>query len=156
MPKDKEIFDVPLPPPPSMPLKGYLVREDSDTLWIQDFQGTWMIKKSDVLGRGEWPGVSDTRFSGKAGVFFIKDGAEIQSVRAVTVKAKRDWPLAVADAARVSEVRGLSALEEAPIENLTDPEFGIFRDSQRPRPAPRYTYCKGPDGRFYICDNLAV
>ena len=48
----------------SPPLRGYLIKDDHDKIWVQDRQGTWIINKSDLVTSGAWDGV-DPRFSGK-------------------------------------------------------------------------------------------
>jgi hypothetical protein len=140
------------PPAPAIPLKGYLIREESEQIWVVDQQGTWIINVSDLTGRGEWSGVIDNRFSGSPGIFYIRDGAEIKMVRTVKIKASLDWPLAIAANARESQEAGDTAVDMLVQNQLS--VLGI-RDLIADRRTV-YTYCKGPDGKKYICDNAAV
>ncbi len=98
-------------PPLAIPLKGYLLKEAAEQFWIQDYQGTWIVNAQDVVGRGDWEGVDDSRFSGTPGIFYVRDGAEISEVRTVKVKAVRDWPLAIAESTRGAGVKGASNLD---------------------------------------------
>ncbi len=118
----------------AVPLKGYLIKEAAEQLWVADQEGTWIINARDLAGRGEWSGVAGSQFSGRPGIFYVRDGAEINQVRTVKIRAAFDWPLAVGAKARDCEVAGYSSIDT--------------------RHSP-YTYCKGPDGKWYICDNRA-
>jgi hypothetical protein len=75
-------------PIPSVPLRGYIVEEDDERLWIQDREGTWAVKRADVVATQEWKG-SDARFRGKPTCVFIRDGAEIFEVKPYRVKLAR-------------------------------------------------------------------
>lgn len=75
-------------PIPSVPLRGYVVEEDSERLWIQDREGTWAVKRSDIVATQEWKG-SDPRFRGKPTCVFVRDGADILEVRPYRVKLAR-------------------------------------------------------------------
>ena len=149
----KKAFEVPARPPLAAPLKGYAVKEDGEQVWVQDQQSTWIIDAKDVIGRSEWAGVADSRFSGKPGIFHIRDGAEISEVRTVKIKAALNWPLAIADKTRGSEVVGASNVDALASERLGELQV---RDLVSIMRRATYTYCTGPDGKKYICDNAVV
>lgn len=75
-------------PVPSVPLRGYVVEEDNERLWIQDREGTWAVKRADIVKTQDWKG-SDSRFNGKPTCVFIRDGADILEVRPYRVKLAR-------------------------------------------------------------------
>lgn len=135
--------------PPSVSLTGYLTRERDGQLWIQDQVGTWIVNASDIVGRGEWEGVKDSRYSGKPGVFHIQGDAEIYEVVPLKLKAVHQAPMAMLTTARVTNVKGMSDLDGLVLERMFD-EVMLTDGSEG---TATYTYCKGPDGRMYICDN---
>lgn len=80
--------------------QGYLQNDGEDQIWICNADGTWIINKDDIVGRTEWTGVADKRFTGKPLTVYVKGDAEIFEIRAVKLKALRAWPPAIAPAAR--------------------------------------------------------
>ena len=75
-------------PVASVPLRGYVVEEDEGRLWIQDREGTWAVRREDIVVTQDWKG-SDPRFRGKPTCVFIREGAEILEVRPYRVKLSR-------------------------------------------------------------------
>lgn len=75
-------------PVASVPLRGYVVEQDNERIWIQDREGTWAVNKADVVATQEWDG-SDPRFRGKPTCVFIRDGADILEIRPYRVKIAR-------------------------------------------------------------------
>jgi len=75
-------------PVPSVPLRGYVVEEDDGRLWIQDREGTWAVRREDIVVTQDWKG-SDPRFRGKPTCVFIREGAEIFEVKPYRVKLSR-------------------------------------------------------------------
>jgi hypothetical protein len=119
-------YAIPERPPLAIPLKGYLVKETAEQVWVQDNQGTWIVNAKDIVGRDEWAGMRDARFSGTPGIFHVKDGAEIKEIRTVTVKALRDWPLAISESTRGAEVKGgsnLDSLARARVQQLQTTDY---------------------------------
>jgi hypothetical protein len=135
-------------PPPSVSLTGYLVRERDGQLWIQDQLGMWIVNASDIVGREDWHGVADSRYSGEPGVFYIQGDAEIFEVVPIKLKAVESAPFAMLTSARVSSVKGMSELDALVLERSFDEMLEADGSD-----LATYTYCKGPDGRKYICDN---
>jgi hypothetical protein len=72
-------------PVPSVPLRGYIVEEDANRVWIQDREGTWAVNRSDIVATQEWKG-NDPRFQGKPTCVFIRDGADIFEIKPYKVK----------------------------------------------------------------------
>lgn len=72
-------------PVPSVPLRGYVVEEDDGRLWIQDREGTWAVRREDIVATQDWNG-SDPRFRGRPTCVFIREGAEIFEVKPYRVK----------------------------------------------------------------------
>ena len=75
-------------PVPSVPLRGFVIEEDDGRLWIQDREGTWVVRREDIVATQDWKG-SDPRFRGKPTCVFIREGAEIFEVKPYRVKLSR-------------------------------------------------------------------
>ena len=63
---------------------GLLTREDQDTIYIADPQGTWVIQRNDILALGEWKAqaVPDLMSNtGRPVRVAIREGATIQEIR---------------------------------------------------------------------------
>lgn len=133
--------DLPPHPGPFVPLKGYLVKESKNQIWIQDSLGTWIVEVSDVIGRRPLSDAGEHPFAGTPVILYIKDGAKILEIRTVKVTATQDWPLAVADTARMLDVRGYSEVDTLAVDRMKD--FGLLASGPRPHPKP--TYSPGPD-----------
>src|SRR5512144_2670603 len=48
-------------PVSSIPVRGYITDEDDERFWLRDHEGTWIVRKADVVATGEYQGVSDPR-----------------------------------------------------------------------------------------------
>ncbi len=90
----------------SVPLRGFIVKDEEDSLWIEDNSGTWIVKKSDIVGKNKDWNPGDTRFKGKPACIFIKDKAELFEIRPTTVDLSarpitlgdpRDLPTVIGD-----------------------------------------------------------
>ncbi len=75
-------------PVPSVPLRGYVVEEDRERLWIQDREGTWAVKRADIVATQAWD-APNPRYGGKPTCVFIRDGADIFEMRPYRVKLAR-------------------------------------------------------------------
>ena len=65
-------------------LAAVLTREDQDSIYLADPQGTWVIKRSDVLAVDEWKNHTVPEFmsgSGRPVRVSIKDGATMYEIR---------------------------------------------------------------------------
>lgn len=92
----------------SVPLRGYVVEEDTERLWIQDREGTWAVKRADIVATQEWKG-SDPRFRGKPTCVFIRDGADIFEVKPYRVKLAR-LPITLGASGEQPAVEGDAAM----------------------------------------------
>lgn len=93
-----------------VPLRGYLIKELPEQVWIRDRTSTWIVDPADVLEQAEWEGVDDPEFSGKPHLFTIRDGAKILEVRPATLTGKQR-PLALGDVTQVLELVGADMVE---------------------------------------------
>ena len=64
-------------PKPSIPVRGYVVAEDDQQIWLRDQEDTWLIFKRDIADETEWDGARDPRFSGRPTLIFVSEGADI-------------------------------------------------------------------------------
>jgi hypothetical protein len=78
----------------SIGFAGILVREDENSLYVADPQGTWVISRQDVVYLEDWKdetkissGVSEAlKNSGRAVRVGVKEGATIQEIRPWLIK----------------------------------------------------------------------
>lgn len=89
----------------SVPLRGFIVKDDADSVWIEDKSGTWIVKKSDIVGENKNWNPQDSRFKGKPTCIFIKDGAEIFEIRPTKVDLSAR-PITLGDPRDLPEVLG--------------------------------------------------
>lgn len=64
-----------------MPIRGYVIDEDADRLWLRDPEGTWLIHKPDIIAARDWDGVNDPRLEGTPRLLFVREGADIYETR---------------------------------------------------------------------------
>lgn len=70
--------------PLTVELRGFVCAEDDRCLVVEDGEGTWLVRKSDVLADDPWepmPGVVSARSNQRPAVLRIRDDAEIVETR---------------------------------------------------------------------------
>lgn len=82
----KELNGLPFPER-AIPVRGYLVSETADEIWLQDGQGTWVFAVKDVVGRSVWE-AADPRFQGKPTLLFIRDEATFYELKRYRVEMR--------------------------------------------------------------------
>jgi hypothetical protein len=118
-----------LKPVVSVPLRGYLVREDDDRMWIQDQEGTWIVNKADLHTRESWDGI-DPRYSGDPVCVFIRQGAEIYEVRPYKIQLGGSFSLRnLQEGSSVVGTEEMRAKEEQWLRNMGARHLG-FREDQ--------------------------
>lgn len=80
-PAPNEVISALRTPAPSIPVRGYITKEDGEHLWLRDERGIWLIDKNDIVTTREWQGTADPRFTGKPILLFIREGADIYELR---------------------------------------------------------------------------
>ena len=101
-----------LHPERSVPLRGFITRDDKDQVWISDRVGTWIVPTEAIVARDDWK-AKDARFKGNPEVLFLRDGAVIHEVRKTTIKIE-DRPRTISCREQAPErVDATTALEEA-------------------------------------------
>jgi hypothetical protein len=117
-----------LKPDVSVPLRGYLVREDDDRMWIQDREGTWIVDKADLQTRESWDGI-DPRYSGDPVCVFIRQGAEIYEVRPYKIQLGGSFSLRnLQERSSVVGTEEMRAKEEQWLRNLGARHLGFTED----------------------------
>ncbi|HEV2814312.1 MAG TPA: hypothetical protein VGW10_13740 [Solirubrobacteraceae bacterium] len=126
-------------------MRGYVLRDRPDYLWVQDKLSIWMVEAEDVLEREDWDGVDDPRFTGEPQIVHIRDGAEIQEVRPVTLVGQ-ERPMALGKVEHVLQVLGLEVLEELSRNKVvalevmgSDDMKTLAGDAGAPAPRPTYS-----------------
>ncbi len=67
-------------------LRGYIVKETKKEVWIEDRQGTYIVKKSDITSTVDWEAAKDKPSrKGKPAQLNIRDQALIQEIRPMKI-----------------------------------------------------------------------
>ncbi len=111
-------------PTASVPLRGYVVDQDKERLWIQDREGTWSVARADIVATQEWNG-NDPRFHGKPTCVFVRDGAEILEIKTYRVQAT-GVPITLGAIGEQPTIRGEEAMRM--LERRTFRHLGLFND----------------------------
>lgn len=103
----------------SVPMRGYITKDEKDRLWIQDREGTWIVGKNDIAITEEWKG-ADPRFKGKPVCIYIREGADIYEIKRFKVQIS-SRPITLNDPQAPIKVEGddlMNALESKWIRHL--------------------------------------
>ena len=142
-------------------MPGYVIRDESTYLWLQDKLSTWMIGAQDVLAREAWEGVAGSGISGTPQIVSVREGAEIYQVNpAILTISER--PLVLGDLNKNLTVLGASVVEELARNSVFNMDAGWLNrvktlgvDGGAPAgaaPPPRPTYSMAPDtGWGIVC-----
>lgn len=93
---------------PSVPLRGYIVKQENDQIWVQDGGGTWLVNTKDVTGRAKWDG-RDSRFKGEPVCLYIKQGAEIFEIRKLVIEID-NTPITFGQDSSAAPVKGMDVM----------------------------------------------
>ncbi len=91
-------------------LRGYLIEDNPTTIHVEDDQGSWIIKKSDIEKMEDWDG-TDFDSKGKAVSVFIKDKAVLSEITPMTIDLKKK-PITITDPRKTSSVEGNEILQK--------------------------------------------
>lgn len=72
---------------------GFLTREDDETLYIADVQGTWVVSRKDTTFIEEWnppSNLNSLRSTGRPVRVGLREGAIIQEIRPWQIKTGRE------------------------------------------------------------------
>ncbi|OAI03587.1 hypothetical protein A1353_00335 [Methylomonas methanica] len=131
-------------------LRGYLIKQTDDELWIRDRDGTLVLKKTDIVGElCDWDG-KDPNFDRKAVKVEITDGAEIQEIRHWRIDATgRAITLGEKE---LSTIRGIDDMDKATLRWARKLGFEAAEEDGG-QIADGLSWCGPPEHR-YICDSV--
>lgn len=109
-------------------MRGYVIRDENDYLWVRDRLSTWMINNVDVLSREDWTGVEDPRFTGTPQILRLRDGAEIHEMRSVRLVA-HERPTALGDVDRTLQILGSDLIEQLSRNMMIDIKLMAMNES---------------------------
>lgn len=80
----KSVTSTPVQRAETLQFCGFLTREEDEAIYVADAQGTWILRRSDVVSVEDWTGEAVPEFMKGAGRpvrVAVKDGATIEEIR---------------------------------------------------------------------------
>lgn len=87
----------------TIPVRGCITGEEEGRVLLQDQDGTWLIKRTDIVSTVEWQGC-DPRIVGKPVLLFIREGAEVFELRRFKVQLQAS-PITLTNVASASRLK---------------------------------------------------
>jgi hypothetical protein len=102
-------------------LRGYVVKEKKKEVWIEDRQGTYIVKRSDIVSTSTWEAAKEKPSrKGKPVQLNIRDQAVIHEIRPMKINLSAK-PITMGDLEKIPEIKGneqLMALARCWTKNL--------------------------------------